>query len=238
MFRRPDAQMPDRLDKASKVLWLLGVNHVHTGTATYINIALVDALGRQGIDAFQDTELVGSADFLMADGPYANLSRYFFAVRFSRDCEGLSYCKTVPMEGPRSLSLSRPALIILRAYINPLTGVGPDATALLNFRTVTTTPQKDARAWDSFERSDTLALFNSSCTEYIYRTTLCSTGPTKECCDAIASWNREGCWCDSIGQKLLAALPIGVGPAALVGVARICSQRSNVSCTSEPASEP
>ena len=38
--------------------------------------------------AFDDTELSGSADDLLLGGPFQALSPYLFAVRFSRDCTG------------------------------------------------------------------------------------------------------------------------------------------------------
>ena len=106
-----------------QVVWILGVNHVATGLATYMNIALMDPLQKLGLQvwgmnylggwgrtatlstpthlahtftthsasqAFDDSEMPGSADDLLEGGMYQNLSRFLFAVRFSRDCTGKS----------------------------------------------------------------------------------------------------------------------------------------------------
>ena len=58
------------------------------------------------------------------------------------------------MDGPRSLPLSRPALVMMRLYDNPATGVGAASSAITPFRTVVLTPKSDARPWDSFPRGD------------------------------------------------------------------------------------
>ena len=52
----------------------------------------------------------------------------------SAPLSGLAFCKAVPSSGVRSLPTVRPALIMLRAYVNPATGVGPSPSALLPFR--------------------------------------------------------------------------------------------------------
>ena len=115
--------------RVSQVIWILGVNHVASGMATYANVALLDPIQKMGLQvrgmsaehglacssncttapvsdhlwlpapaasdppsllsqAFDDTELSGSADDLLLGGPFQSLSPYLFAVRFSRDCTG------------------------------------------------------------------------------------------------------------------------------------------------------
>lgn len=62
---------------------------------------------------------------------------------------GLPFCKEIPTEGPRSVPRSRGMLVMLRAYVNPATGVGPDPSRLIPFRTVVATPRSEAGAWDT-----------------------------------------------------------------------------------------
>ncbi|GAX81011.1 hypothetical protein CEUSTIGMA_g8446.t1 [Chlamydomonas eustigma] len=162
------------LDKNSKVLWVVGVNHVATGLATYANVALLDPIQEVGLLAFDDTELPGSSDDLMQGGPFEAMAPFLFSVRFSRNCQGMSYCKTIPSQGANSLPTARPALIMMRSYVNPATGVGPNVTALIPFRTITVTPQSDAGPWDVLARNNPATLANSSCPGDLLGTTLCT----------------------------------------------------------------
>ena len=65
-----------------------GVNHAATNTSTYVNVALSDPLARRGLHAFEDSEMRGSAQELLAGGPHEQQAGSMFAVRFARNCTG------------------------------------------------------------------------------------------------------------------------------------------------------
>lgn len=52
------------------------------------------------------------------------------------------------MEGARSLPLARGFVVMLRAYVDTVTGVGPAPESMIMFRTLTTTPKAEARPKD------------------------------------------------------------------------------------------
>lgn len=131
-----------------KVLYVVGLNHVATGLASYMNVAPSDPIQRLGLASWDDQELVGSADSMMAGGPYSGLSNMFFIASYSRNCTGLPYCKEIPTSGSRGIPLTRSMIVFLRAYVNPVTGVGANASSMVTFRTVVATPTSWTRPRD------------------------------------------------------------------------------------------
>lgn len=76
------------LDRPGQLLLVAGVNHQQTGKAVYVNVGLTDPLQRTGVGAFDDVELLHSAGSLLAGSQDQPLSRYLYAVAFSRNCTG------------------------------------------------------------------------------------------------------------------------------------------------------
>lgn len=124
-------------------------------------------------------------------------------------------CRKIPNLGPRSVPLQRPVLITVRAYVNPSTGVGPDANELVTFRTLRLTPRQYALTIDTTPRYDSTALLSAShCAAHLVESSQCGTsGVGAFCCGAMRSWNADGCWCSEPGKVLLGSMPRVVGPA-------------------------
>ena len=72
--------------------------------------------------AFDGSQLYGSAAPYLAGTPYEPYSPYLFVGMFARDCGARPYCRTVATTGPRSAPLARNLVATLRAYVNPATG--------------------------------------------------------------------------------------------------------------------
>jgi hypothetical protein len=70
----------------------------------------------------------------------------------------------------------------------------------------------------------------SHCTSSFFAMSLCAKAPAgSECCAAVRDWSSGGCMCDEDGKRLKA--PLGpLGSAALMGAARICGQRLDMTC--------
>ncbi|GFH09522.1 uncharacterized protein HaLaN_04681, partial [Haematococcus lacustris] len=97
--------------------------------------------------------MAGSTSKWLEGGPYAGLSQFFYVVAYSRNCTGIPYCKEIPTTGSRSIPMMRSMILILRAYSNPATGVGPDSAALLKFVALVATPTATARPRDTKART-------------------------------------------------------------------------------------
>ncbi|KAL6755564.1 hypothetical protein V8C86DRAFT_207396 [Haematococcus lacustris] len=107
--------------------------------------------------------MAGSASKWLEGGPYAGLSQFFYVVAYSRNCTGIPYCKEIPTTGSRSIPMMRSMILILRAYSNPATGVGPDSAALLKFVALVATPTATARPRDTKARTPMPANTSSVC---------------------------------------------------------------------------
>lgn len=66
----------------------MGVNHMRTGLASYVNVAGSDPIARLGLAAFDDSELQGSALPYLAGTAFEGLANLMYVVRFARDCTG------------------------------------------------------------------------------------------------------------------------------------------------------
>ncbi|GLC63326.1 hypothetical protein PLESTF_000024300 [Pleodorina starrii] len=202
---------------------VVGVHHVRTGTATYMSIALSDPTQRLGLQAFDGSQLQGSADRFLKGTPYEQYAPYLFVATFARNCTDLSYCSEIPTEGPRSTPLGRNMVATLRAYINPITGVGPDPDDLLKFTTVNLVRKGEARPADSRPRQTDPAFFGrDGCTSALLGQVLCAQGPDEPCCRQVQKWSDTGCWCLDTGKALINALGPVQGRAMLTATSRLC----------------
>ncbi|KAI8475020.1 MAG: hypothetical protein J3K34DRAFT_456463 [Monoraphidium minutum] len=142
--------------------------------------------------------------------------------------------------------LPSPLLIIGRAYVNPLTGVGPAGASLLPFHAMVMTPDDVALPGDTRPRYDSRifaappplpgggaegspaeeveedAAAPGGCMRSMVGMAQCASGSWEACCDAMARWAAAGCWCNQEGQVLLGAMPAALGPAALASLAASC----------------
>ena len=78
------------LDNEDKFAYVVGVNHRATGLVAYSNIAVSDMQVKLGVRSIDDEEMMGSADPWLKGTPYEDMSRYYYAIRFSRHCNGAS----------------------------------------------------------------------------------------------------------------------------------------------------
>lgn len=96
------------LKRRNEDFFVVGVNHVATGQATYVNLNLYNARKLESLGSIDVRQLKGSTD-----------SDLFYILRLSADCSGKPYCLTVP-------SKTRLGVVATRAYLNPETHTGPE----------------------------------------------------------------------------------------------------------------
>ncbi|EFJ52318.1 hypothetical protein VOLCADRAFT_86620 [Volvox carteri f. nagariensis] len=211
------------LHRPTSLALVVGPNHVRTGLSAYMNIALTDPAQRLGLQAFDGAQLQGSAEPYLRGTPYEQYSPYLFVAMFARNCSRMSHCNEIPAEGPRSAPLGRNLVATLRAYINPLTGVGPDPDELLKFVTVNLVRKADARPTDYRARQLDPSFFGrDGCTSALLGQVLCVQGPDEACCRQVQKWSDTGCWCLDTGKALLNSLGPVQGRAMLTATSRLC----------------
>eukprot|EP00798_Chlamydomonas_sp_ICE-L_P029759 gene29759-4971_t len=127
-------------------IFVLGVNHVQSGLASYVNVGLTDPLQQLGLMAFDNTEMEGSAAYLLEGTQYEWASKYMYAVQFARDCQG------------------------------------------------------------------------GACMSHFTGLSICTSGPSPACCQAVDDWRVEGCSC-GIGGPLIAERAVS---ALFEGMAQSC----------------
>ncbi|GLI64073.1 hypothetical protein VaNZ11_007237, partial [Volvox africanus] len=211
------------LNRPNSIALVVGVHHVRTGLASYISIALSDPTQRLGLQAFDGSQLQGSADSYLKNTPYEEYSPYLFVAMFARNCSGMQRCNEIPTDGPRSTPLGRNMVATLRAYTNPVTGVGPDPDDLLKFVTANLVRRADARPQDYRPRQlDPNYFGRDGCTSALLGQVLCAQGPDEACCRQVQKWSDTGCWCLDTGKALLNALGPMQGRAMLTATSRLC----------------
>lgn len=89
-----------------------GINHVKSEMATYMNLSINDVKTSKGLVAMLNYEMEKSALEYLED------TEDLYAVRVDRDCTGKSFCLEIPAEIDE-------AMLVIRAYLNPATAVGP-----------------------------------------------------------------------------------------------------------------
>lgn len=111
--------------------WIVvGVDHVGTGKATYVNTSLTRARNAIGLLSISDAELAGSAAYHsgLPGTAFPNLYAYMFA----RDCSGVAFCSEVlrPSDTALGARSDDRLLIATRVYLDPATNTGPDEDEL------------------------------------------------------------------------------------------------------------
>jgi hypothetical protein len=110
-------------------LAVVGVNHLASGMASYMNVAVTDRTNYEGVGALMHSQVAGSAARFIT-GPE---SEYFFAVKIGRSCPpDDAYCLELPADRP----LADGVTLAIRAYLNPLTEVGSDYGDLVLSRAI------------------------------------------------------------------------------------------------------
>jgi hypothetical protein len=110
---------------------VVGVNHVQTSMATYVNVAITDRSNYSGVGALLHSQLSGSAAvYLPTLGAGAD---NFYVATIARACpQGIPAC----LELPSDLPLEQGVSVALRAYVNPQTKVGSHYPDLVLARAV------------------------------------------------------------------------------------------------------
>ncbi len=104
--------------------YVVGAIHEYTGMATWTGISVYETVKTAGVLGVVPSEAVGSAHaYLPVDDPNRDK---IFVIKLARSCaEGEPYCYTVPSTGWPSVALDQPVVVMERAYLHPVTGVGP-----------------------------------------------------------------------------------------------------------------
>ena len=116
-----------------------GVNHHAIGKALYINHGVASPVQALGVAAVDDTQLTESSALYFAGvtspkDPRVARFRNLYAYAISYHCGTLRYCLNIPAPtstNPVGLSPGAPFLVWGRAYVDPHTGVRPDAAEIV-----------------------------------------------------------------------------------------------------------
>jgi hypothetical protein len=120
--------IPARLgDNPGEFFVVAGVQHEVTGKASYVNLGVYNTRHLMGIGAVTGDKLSGSAEVYL---PNHQFSRYLYAYKFARDCQGEPFCFEVPT-GKLGVPLDAALNFIERPYLEPGTNVGPLASQLI-----------------------------------------------------------------------------------------------------------
>jgi hypothetical protein len=114
-------------DTPRDFLIVVGVHHVETGKARYVNLAAYHTRRLMGVGAVTDLDMNGSADLYLPQHP---LRKYLYAYKFARDCHGEPFCFTVPT-GQLGVPLDEALMLIERPYLEPATDTGPLPSQLM-----------------------------------------------------------------------------------------------------------
>jgi hypothetical protein len=114
-------------DDPRDFLIVVGVQHEATGKASYMNLAVYNTPRLMGVAAVTGSDLRGSAERYLPDHPH---SRYLYAYKFARHCQGEPYCFAVPT-GPEGVALDTTLNFIERPYLEPATHTGPLASQIV-----------------------------------------------------------------------------------------------------------
>jgi hypothetical protein len=122
------ASLPTWLsDDPSDFLIVVGVQHEATGKASYMNVAVYNTPRLMGVAAVTGSDLLSSAERYL---PHHPDSRYLYAYKFARHCQGEPYCLAVPT-GPQGVALDTLLNFIERPYLEPVTHTGPLASQIV-----------------------------------------------------------------------------------------------------------
>jgi hypothetical protein len=113
-------------------VWVFGVNHAATGKATYANASVYSIDHLAGLAGVSSRAWAGSAERWLPGDPDAGS---LFAWRIARDCGTDTDCLEIPTtECPTGAPYAAALTIAFRAYLEPGTGTGPDASTLVRER--------------------------------------------------------------------------------------------------------
>ncbi len=121
-------------------LLVVGVNHVVTGKAIYVNYAVEEDVHEVGVTAVADTWLKGTALKVAgitdtSDPRYADYSQlYAFTVGY--DCSGEIACMTIPQPTDTQIgvTIGDPIDVTGRYYVDPVTKTRPSVNEIIDHR--------------------------------------------------------------------------------------------------------
>mmetsp|Transcript_54436 Transcript_54436/g.63629 ORF Transcript_54436/g.63629 Transcript_54436/m.63629 type:complete len:283 (-) Transcript_54436:514-1362(-) len=108
---------------------VFGINHMKTGHARYISVALYDAETQVGFDAFDSiNDMDGSADQYLPNHPDKDK---LFAFTVRRNCNQEKYCIEVGYEPFVGVRENLPPAFLFLVYLEPGSNTGPLQNELL-----------------------------------------------------------------------------------------------------------
>jgi hypothetical protein len=110
-----------------EALYLVGVNHERSGVASYLGIAVHDQQTSAGLASVFGVSLRGSAKAYLP----AEIEQRFYVLRIAHACGERPYCLPIG-----DVPLRHDLSVVVRAYVNPATGVGPASADLLPARVI------------------------------------------------------------------------------------------------------
>lgn len=113
-------------------VYVIGVDHVATGKATYASASVYALSHLVGVAAVTSEDWSGSAERFLPGDPDASA---LFAWRVARDCAGDAYCLEVPTGTcPSGAGLLQLLTVVFRVYVEPGHATAPDPGLLVRER--------------------------------------------------------------------------------------------------------
>lgn len=119
-------------------LWVLGVDHVETGKATYASASVYALEHLFGVVAVSSEQWEGSAERFLPGDPDASS---LFAWRFARTCGSDEYCTEIPTGTcPSGAGLLQALTLAFRVYVEPGYATAPNPDTLVPERVLHVRP--------------------------------------------------------------------------------------------------
>ena len=113
-------------------VYVIGVDHVATGKATYASASVYAFSHLVGVAAVTSEDWAGSAERFLPGDPDASS---LFAWRIARDCTGDAFCLEVPTGTcPDGAGLLQVLTVVFRVYVEPGHATAPDPALLVRER--------------------------------------------------------------------------------------------------------
>ena len=112
-----------KLGDGDEFLVVFGVNHNLTGKSVYSNFSIYGDVTFNGLGGITNFMYEGTAEEFLPEEP---LAEYLYVWIIARNSEYGENCLVVPdSKKPYGIECDDPAFIGFRAYVDPLTNVGP-----------------------------------------------------------------------------------------------------------------
>lgn len=142
-----DMQQPLTVTSLQDLVIVAGVNHQKTGKALYVSHTITDPVKSTGLFALTDPQFTTQSALYHAGvtsprDPRAKQYKNLYAYAVSYDCGTLQYCQTIPAPtdaNPFGLNPGAPFILFGRSYVDPHTGVRPNADEVVHHKVLIAT---------------------------------------------------------------------------------------------------